>query len=184
MQGDNVQEKLLDVKISAKRLIYARIREILRNYPEGSSILKELIQNADDAGATEISFVLDLRKHGEKTLWSNDMALFQGDSLLAFNNATFTETDFLSITRIGDSMKKEKSEGIKTGRFGVGFNSVYHLTDVHNLLATLCGYVRSCQSIYLILIQQTRGNTGILKPNSKKALASTLLISLAARLSE
>ena len=26
-----------------------RIREILRNYPEGLSILKELIQNADDA---------------------------------------------------------------------------------------------------------------------------------------
>ena len=56
------------------------------------------------------------------------MALFQGDSLLAFNNATL-QTDFLSITRIGDSMK-EKSKGIKTGRFGVGFNSVYHLTDV------------------------------------------------------
>ncbi len=33
----------------------ARIREILRNYPEGISIFKELIQNADDAGATEVS---------------------------------------------------------------------------------------------------------------------------------
>ncbi len=32
----------------------ARIREILRNYPEGSSIFKELIQNADDAGAKEV----------------------------------------------------------------------------------------------------------------------------------
>lgn len=28
-----------------------RIREILRNYPEGPSVLKELLQNADDAGA-------------------------------------------------------------------------------------------------------------------------------------
>ena len=32
----------------------ARIREILRNYPEGTSIFKELIQNADDAGAREV----------------------------------------------------------------------------------------------------------------------------------
>jgi len=33
----------------------ARIREILRNYPEGTSIFKELVQNADDAGAREVS---------------------------------------------------------------------------------------------------------------------------------
>ena len=32
--------------------------------------------------------------------------------------------------RIGDSLKKETSKGTKTGRFGVGFNSVYHLTDL------------------------------------------------------
>jgi hypothetical protein len=32
----------------------ARIREILRNYPEGTSIFKELVQNADDAGAREV----------------------------------------------------------------------------------------------------------------------------------
>lgn len=30
----------------------ARIREILLNYPEGTSVLKELLQNADDAQAT------------------------------------------------------------------------------------------------------------------------------------
>jgi hypothetical protein len=29
-----------------------RIRGVLRNYPEGTSVLKELLQNADDAQAT------------------------------------------------------------------------------------------------------------------------------------
>ena len=38
-------------------------REILINYPEGTSILKELIQNADDAKATRIAFCLDSRCH-------------------------------------------------------------------------------------------------------------------------
>ena len=35
-----------------------RIREILRNYPEGSSIIKELLQNADDAGARVVKLVV------------------------------------------------------------------------------------------------------------------------------
>lgn len=31
-----------------------RIREVLQNYPEGTTILKELIQNADDSGASKV----------------------------------------------------------------------------------------------------------------------------------
>ena len=101
--GSNSDDlNLLDVEdFGQKADLCVRIREILRNYPEGSSILKELIQNADDAGATEVSFVLDLRQHGKQKLWSKGMASFQGDSLLAFNNSTFTKTDFKSIQRIG-----------------------------------------------------------------------------------
>ena len=30
----------------------------------------------------------------------------------------------------GDSLKKATSKGSKTGRFGIGFNSVYHLTEI------------------------------------------------------
>jgi sacsin len=58
------------------------------------------------------------------------MAGFQGLSLLAYNSAQFQEADWVSIQRIGDSLKKATSKGSKTGRFGIGFNSVYHLTDV------------------------------------------------------
>ncbi len=53
----------------------------------------------------------------------------KGPSLISYNSAKFTETDFKSIQRIGDSLKKDKN-GTKTGRFGVGVNSTYHLTDV------------------------------------------------------
>ena len=41
----------------------ARIREVLLNYPEGTSILKESIQNADDARASVVRFCLDRRQH-------------------------------------------------------------------------------------------------------------------------
>ncbi|EEY57113.1 uncharacterized protein PITG_10921 [Phytophthora infestans T30-4] len=107
-----------------------RIREILRNYPEGTSIFKEMVQNADDAGATDVNLCLDYRQHAATGLAYEKLASFQGPSLLVHNNATFSAADFQSIQRIGDSLKKDNSKGWKTGRFGVGFNSVYHVTDL------------------------------------------------------
>lgn len=59
------------------------------------------------------------------------MASLQGPALLCYNDAQFSEVDFQSIQRIGDSLKKEESRGAKTGRFGVGFNSVYVRVRVH-----------------------------------------------------
>ncbi len=40
------------------------LKQILRKYPEGTQLL-ELLQNADDAGATEVKFAIDTREHGE-----------------------------------------------------------------------------------------------------------------------
>uniref|UniRef100_K3WEQ3 Sacsin/Nov domain-containing protein n=1 Tax=Globisporangium ultimum (strain ATCC 200006 / CBS 805.95 / DAOM BR144) TaxID=431595 RepID=K3WEQ3_GLOUD len=54
-----------------------RIREILRNYPEGTSIFKEMVQNADDAGATEVNFCLDYRQHGSDKLAYTKLKPFQ-----------------------------------------------------------------------------------------------------------
>ncbi|KAI0491374.1 hypothetical protein KFK09_025634 [Dendrobium nobile] len=110
-----------------------RIREVLVNYPEGTTVLKELIQNADDAGATKVVFCLDRRFHGVDSLLSSELSQFQGPALLAYNDAVFTEEDFVSISRIGDS--KKHSQSWKTGRFGVGFNSVYHLTDLPSFVS-------------------------------------------------
>lgn len=93
-----------------------RIREVLVNYPEGTTVLKELIQNADDAGATKVCLCLDRRSHGVRSLLSEKLAQWQGPALLAYNNAVFTEEDFASISRIGDS--KKQGQAWKTGRFG------------------------------------------------------------------
>ena len=81
----------------------ARIREILRDYPEGSSVFKELVQNADDAGAHHVVFCLDCRHHSKNSIWPR-MAPFQGPSLLVYNSAMFTKRDFESIQNIGNSI--------------------------------------------------------------------------------
>lgn len=114
----------------------ASIRNILRNYPEGTAILKELVQNADDAGARVVRFCLDHRHHATSKLADPALGQFQGPSLLVYNSAIFTEEDFKSIQRIGDSLKNsEEASKTKIGRFGIGFNAVYHWTELPSFIS-------------------------------------------------
>ena len=70
----------------------------------------------DDAGARVVRLCLDARSHGTESLAFAEAAPFQGPALLCFNDATFTDADFASISRIGDSVKRDQAG--KTGRFG------------------------------------------------------------------
>ncbi|KAH8095286.1 hypothetical protein JL720_2576 [Aureococcus anophagefferens] len=99
--------------------------------PEGSGILNELVQNADDAGASEVRVLLDARSaatRGAQSLLSAGLAAWQGPALCVSNDAGFTESDWRNLVRVGQGSKLENFK--TTGRFGLGFNSVYHLTDV------------------------------------------------------
>ena len=51
---DDTEDDLSDAEenFGQKVVLTARIRGILRGYPEGAAVLKEMLQNADDAGAT------------------------------------------------------------------------------------------------------------------------------------
>ncbi|KAI6078548.1 hypothetical protein LUU34_00048500 [Aix galericulata] len=109
------------------------LKDILRRYPEGGQILKELIQNAEDAGATEVRFLYDETQYGTETLWSKDMAQYQGPAFYAYNDAVFTPEDWHGIQEIARSRKKD--DPLKVGRFGIGFNSVYHITDLPSIFS-------------------------------------------------
>jgi sacsin len=58
-----------------------------------------------------------------------------GPALMVYNDAVFTEDDFKSIQRIGDSIKKSEESKSKIGRFGIGFNSVYHITELPSFVS-------------------------------------------------
>eukprot|EP00965_Chrysotila_dentata_P262713 6214650-Pleurochrysis_carterae.AAC.3 len=112
----------------------ARLREVLRAYPE-AALLREMVQNADDAGASEFKVILDLRTHSASSLCLPATAPFQGPALLTYNDAVFTDTDLESIQQIGGSKKAGEAGRTKTGRFGVGFCSCYHATDLPSFLS-------------------------------------------------
>ena len=105
-----------------------RLKNIIEMYPEGPSILSELIQNADDSKASTVKILVSKKQYGDSSLLGPKMGKWQGPSIYVYNDSTFTERDFVNLSRIGQASKLDKL--ITTGRFGLGFNSVFHWTDL------------------------------------------------------
>ena len=110
-----------------------RLSNILREYKDGLTIIKEMIQNADDAGATEVNILYDNRTHPTQKLLFKGMAESHGPALIVHNNSTFTDEDFENITKLAGATKA--NQPLKIGKFGIGFCSVYHITDVPSFVS-------------------------------------------------
>ncbi|NLC58917.1 MAG: hypothetical protein GX774_18940 [Armatimonadetes bacterium] len=82
----------------------------VEKYADPVHFVYELLQNAEDQGATEATFSLE-------------------DNRLVFehNGRCFTPQDVENITGIGNTNKPEQANAI--GRFGIGFKSVFVVTD-------------------------------------------------------
>ena len=113
----------------------SRLRTLLEDYTDGFAIPKELIQNADDAGATEVRFLYDERTNEDAMdlLFDEGMKECQGPALWVYNDALFEDKDFENLTKLNGATKEEDTE--KIGKFGLGFNAVYNLTDVPMLVS-------------------------------------------------
>ena len=112
-----------------------RLKNILRDYKDGLTIVKELIQNADDAEATEVSICFDARTHCQDTdkLFFPGMSQSHGPALVIHNNTVFSDEDFENITKLAGGTKQGKH--LKIGKFGIGFCSVYHITDIPSFVS-------------------------------------------------
>ena len=116
-----------------------RIQTLVRELPV-DSFIKELIQNAEDSGATEIVFILDEQDYSshnetlilDSSLYPNWKKLHSFPSLTVFNNKGFSEEDIKGIQKlsVGGKLNDQKS----IGKFGLGFNSVYQITDAPSFI--------------------------------------------------
>ena len=100
-------------------------------YKSGFPILKELVQNADDAGAKSLAFGYHTG-HGDAA----DHMLLKGPALWVLNDGKFKPSDQRAIRSFGLNAKAGDSGVI--GKFGLGMKSVFHLCESFFYLAS-CG---------------------------------------------
>ncbi len=115
-----------------KEELTTRLKNIVSSHSPNHEILKELVQNADDSGATEIQFILDKRNHPKDHIFEDCWKPMQGPALCVYNNKPFTKDDLSGIQRLGQGSKHDDPGRI--GQYGIGFNAMYHLTDAPVLL--------------------------------------------------
>ena len=78
-------------------------------YSDSTHFVYEILQNADDHGATEVCFKLS-----------------ENEIVIEHNGESFTKENVEAITYFGKSTSR--NDLVKTGRFGVGFKSVFAFT--------------------------------------------------------
>lgn len=121
--------RMLDIDLGED--LCDRLRDLAERYPKGLGLVKEFLQNADDAGATYLRVVYDRRQHPGK-LPDSEMNVALGPALLFINDRPFTGDDIQRIHRISDSGKV--TDAGRTGRFGQGFNTSYSVSDHPSLV--------------------------------------------------
>ena len=83
-------------------------------YPDTAHFIYELFQNAEDVGASEVTFVL-----------YEDALVFE------HNGSPFNEADIWGITDFGEGTKASDDDQI--GRFGIGFKAVFVYTETPHI---------------------------------------------------
>ncbi len=117
---ENLREKRLNwIKANRENGFEDGIRNLLTElYPDNAHFIYELLQNAEDAQATKVKFVLNQ----------------EGLSFLHNGRRQFSEDDIESITSIGVSTKIGDFNQI--GKFGVGFKSIFSYTDTPRIYSS------------------------------------------------
>jgi hypothetical protein len=110
-----------DFRVSPISIVNQIKSNLQDRYDSGYPVLKELLQNADDAGASR--FWLD----GLEGWPTASNPLLRGPGLLVANDGIFRKEDERGITSFGESSKATDSAAI--GKFGFGQKAVFHLCD-------------------------------------------------------
>ncbi len=104
------------------KAIQTLLADVYRDAGDGRTLFRELVQNADDAGASQLRFVI------LESGWSDARnGLLRGPALLVANDGEFPDNDRKALHKaIGGS--KEDEVG-KIGTFGIGLKSVFHICE-------------------------------------------------------
>lgn len=113
---------------SDRKLLYDAIKQnktgvlkiVTELYSESTHFIYEILQNAEDAGATSISF-----------------SLFSKKIVINHNGRPFEIKDIGGITNIAEENSDKINDNDKIGKFGIGFKSVYAITNMPQIQSGL-----------------------------------------------
>lgn len=117
--NDLHRSRLEDNKVLNKKQFRGIWNSVIEKYPESAHFVYELLQNADDAEATEVYIIVNKHEMIFKHNGAKHFDITAEDAIPV--------GDINSITGIGDSSKTEKEN--KIGKFGVGFKAVFQYTN-------------------------------------------------------
>lgn len=106
--------------LSDIRLVADNLRD---RYKSGFPVLKEIVQNADDAGAELLTIGWH---HG---LEQAEHPLLRDPAVFFINDAPLSEDDARGIRSIGLGTKADNKHAV--GKFGLGMKSLFHLGEVY-----------------------------------------------------
>lgn len=100
-------------------------------YKSGFPVLKEIIQNADDADSSDEKVNLEFGLSNGLT--DAEHPLLKGPALYFINNGKFEDSDDIAIRSFGLNRKAIEQSSI--GKFGLGMKSVFHFCEAFFFLA-------------------------------------------------
>lgn len=100
-------------------------------YKSGFPVLKEIIQNADDAGSGDENIQLEFGI--SRGISQAAHPLLKGPGLFFLNNGSFSDSDYKAIRSFGLNRKAIEQSSI--GKFGLGMKSVFHFCEAFFFLA-------------------------------------------------
>ena len=102
--------------------IVNQIQTLLKErYKQGFPIIKEIIQNANDGGATQLGIGIT------QGLKNATHPLLKGSGLFFINNGNFCDSDAQAIGWFGADMNV--GNAAKIGKFGLGQKSIFHFCE-------------------------------------------------------
>lgn len=117
------------------RAIQTLLADIYKDAGDGRTLVRELVQNADDAGAERLLFVV------VEQGWENaENGLLRGPGLLVVNNGPFPGKDRDALHQALGGSKADDTG--KVGRFGIGLKSVFHICEAIVYVGTENGTLR------------------------------------------
>ncbi len=104
------------------KAIQTLLSDVYRDAGDGRTLLRELVQNADDAEAQRLTFAVV-----DEGLSGAHNTLLRGPALIVANDGPFLDLNWNALHQaLGDS---KSADAAKIGRFGVGLKSVFHICE-------------------------------------------------------